>query len=70
MSPESYKMKPSYVSRKIFRHNQVDLPWNHQDVTMSPVHMENTVQIDSEKHTVKIRIYQRYENYPVFDGKV
>jgi hypothetical protein len=27
------------------------------------VHMENTVQADSGRHTVKISIYQRHENY-------
>ena len=34
------------------------------------VHMENTVQIDSERHTVKISIYPRHENYSVSHGKV
>ena len=34
------------------------------------VHMENTVQIYSEMHTVKISIYQWHENYLVSDGKV
>ena len=34
------------------------------------VDMENTVQIYSEMHTVKISIYQWHENYLVSDGKV
>jgi hypothetical protein len=34
------------------------------------VHMKNTVQIDSEMHTIKISIYQWHENYLVSDGKV
>ena len=33
------------------------------------VHMENTVQIDSEMHS-QISIYQWHENYLVSDGKV